>query len=84
MAKECDGRPQFQMSDEELTEKLKMSLAAIGLSVRARNTLEDKGIFKVKDLLNRKTLDGITNLGDKTKEEIFACLSIIGFVRRRK
>ena len=37
---------------DELSEKLEMSTAEIGLSVRTTNCLEEKGIFTVHDLLN--------------------------------
>ena len=36
---------------DELSEKLEMSTAEIGLSVRTTNCLEEKGIFTVHDLL---------------------------------
>jgi hypothetical protein len=38
---------------DEMAEKLEMSTAEIGLSVRTTNCLEEKGIFTVHDLLNR-------------------------------
>ena len=36
---------------KELTERLEMSTAEIGLSVRTTNCLEERGIFTVHDLL---------------------------------
>ncbi len=42
-------------ADEEtrmLRQRLEMSTAEIGLSVRTTNCLEERGIFTVKDLLN--------------------------------
>ncbi len=36
---------------DEMAEKLEMSTAEIGLSVRTTNCLEEKGIFTVHDLL---------------------------------
>ena len=37
---------------DEMAEKLEMSTAEIGLSVRTTNCLEEKGIFTVHDLLH--------------------------------
>ena len=37
---------------DEMAEKLEMSTAEIGLSVRTTNCLEERGIFTVHDLLN--------------------------------
>src|SRR2546421_520253 len=36
-----------------MKERLEMSTAEIGLSVRTTNCLEERGIFTVRDLLNR-------------------------------
>ena len=51
-----------------LDERLAMSTAEIGLSVRTTNCLEERGIFTVKDLLQctRKDLLSISNFGEKT------------------
>ena len=64
-------------------EKLELSTAEIGLSVRTTNCLEDKGIFTVRDLLNttRNELLEIQNFGDKTLEEVYHALEEIGFFR---
>mgnify|MGYP003339881262 CR=1 FL=1 len=53
---------------DELAEKLEMSTAEIGLSVRTTNCLEERGIFTVHDLLNctRADLLSISNFGEKT------------------
>jgi len=69
-----------------MAEKLEMSTAEIGLSVRTTNCLEERGIFTVNDLLNctREDLLGISNFGEKTLEEVYRALEGIGFRRRRK
>ena len=46
---------------DEMAEKLEMSTAEIGLSVRTTNCLEERGIFTVHDLLNCTRAD---QLGD--------------------
>jgi DNA-directed RNA polymerase subunit alpha len=71
---------------KDLREKLDMSTAEIGLSVRTTNCLEEKGIFTVQDLLNctREDLLSISNFGEKTLEEVYKALDGIGFSRRKK
>jgi len=56
---------------ENLTDRLEMSTAEIGLSVRTTNCLEERGIFTVNDLLNCSPEDllDISNFGEKTLEE---------------
>ena len=68
---------------DEMAEKLDMSTAEIGLSVRTTNCLEEKGIFTVHDLLNctREDLLSISNFGEKTLEEVYKALEKIGFYR---
>jgi len=68
---------------DEMAEKLEMSTAEIGLSVRTTNCLEDRGIFTVHDLLNctRADLLSISNFGEKTLEEVYKALEKIGFFR---
>jgi DNA-directed RNA polymerase subunit alpha len=73
-------------ADEEtriLRQRLEMSTAEIGLSVRTTNCLEERGIFTVKDLLNCTPtyLLSISNFGEKTLEEVYAALADIGFSR---
>jgi DNA-directed RNA polymerase subunit alpha len=73
-------------SDEQRrsqSERLEMSTAEIGLSVRTTNCLEERGIFTVRDLLNctRKDLLEISNFGEKTLEEVYAALETVGFYR---
>lgn len=66
-----------------LKEKLEMSTAEIGLSVRTTNCLEERGIFTVQDLLNCTPEDllAISNFGEKTLEEVYKALESIGFQR---
>ena len=68
---------------DEMAEKLEMSTAEIGLSVRTTNCLEEKGIFTVHDLLNctRADLLSISNFGEKTLEEVYRSLEKIGSYR---
>ena len=70
----------------QMTERLEMSTAEIGLSVRTTNCLEERGIFTVNDLLHctRDDLLGISNFGEKTLEEVYKALEGIGFLRRSK
>ncbi len=64
-------------------ERLEMSTAEIGLSVRTTNCLEERGIFTVEDLLNctREDLLSISNFGEKTLDEVYAALESVGFYR---
>lgn len=68
----------------DLMDKLEMSTAEIGLSVRTTNCLEECGIFTVQDLLNctREDLLSISNFGEKTLEEVYKALEGIGFYRK--
>ena len=67
-----------------LSDRLEMSTAEIGLSVRTTNCLEERGVFTVNDLLNctREDLLSISNFGEKTLEEVYAALETIGFYRK--
>jgi DNA-directed RNA polymerase subunit alpha len=67
-----------------MNERLEMSTAEIGLSVRTTNCLEERGIFTVRDLLNctRKDLLEISNFGEKTLDEVYAALESVGFFRQ--
>ncbi|HVX59608.1 MAG TPA: DNA-directed RNA polymerase subunit alpha C-terminal domain-containing protein [Pirellulales bacterium] len=69
-----------------LTERLEMSTAEIGLSVRTTNCLEERGIFTVHDLLHctRDDLLSISNFGEKTLDEVYKALESIGFCRQPK
>jgi DNA-directed RNA polymerase subunit alpha len=64
-------------------QRLEMSTAEIGLSVRTTNCLEERGVFTVRDLLNCKPefLLSISNFGEKTLEEVYRALESIGFYR---
>jgi DNA-directed RNA polymerase subunit alpha len=70
----------------ERQQKLEMSTAEMGLSVRTTNCLEEKGIFTVRDLLGTTPDDllSISNFGEKTLEEVYKALSTIGFNRPKK
>ena len=67
-----------------MKERLELSTAEIGLTVRTTNCLEEKGIFTVRDLLNStpETLLSISNFGEKTLEEVYQALEKFG-VRRQ-
>ena len=69
-----------------LDERLQMSTAEIGLSVRTTNCLEERGIFSVSDLLNctPKELLSISNFGEKTLEEVYTALESVGFFRKKQ
>lgn len=64
-------------------ERLELSTAEIGLTVRTTNCLEEKGIFTVRDLLQStpKDLLSISNFGEKTLEEVYSALEKIGYYR---
>lgn len=67
-------------------ERLELSTAEIGLTVRTTNCLEEKGIFTVRDLLNSTPdeLLGISNFGEKTLEEVYLALEKIGYRRQSR
>ena len=67
-----------------MQERLEMSTAEIGLSVRTTNCLEERGSFTVHDLLNCTPDDllDISNFGEKTLEEVYDALNKIGFERQ--
>ena len=82
------SRTRIPLSREEenlrlMSERLEMSTAEIGLTVRTTNCLEEKGIFTVRDLLNSAPEDllGIANFGEKTLEEVYKSLEKFGFFR---
>ena len=64
-------------------ERLDLSIAEMGLSVRTTNCLEETGILTVRDLLHAtpRRLLGISNFGEKTLEEVYAALEELGFSR---
>lgn len=71
---------------KDMAEKLEMSTAEIGLSVRTTNCLEERGIFTVNDLLQckREDLLSISNFGEKTLEEVYNALEGVGFYRKSR
>ncbi len=71
--------------NSDFQQRLEMSTAEIGLTVRTTNCLEEKGIFTVQDLLNctRDDLLSISNFGEKTLEEVYKSLESIGFYRKQ-
>lgn len=75
---------QADEASRNLKERLEMSTAEIGLTVRTTNCLEDRGIFTVQDLLNtdRADLLSISNFGEKTLDEVYKALGNIGFARQ--
>ena len=82
-------RVRLSMVDEhekDLKQRLEMSTAEIGLSVRTTNCLEERGIFTVEDLLKstRENLLSISNFGEKTLEEVYKALEGIGFERSNR
>lgn len=64
-------------------QRLDLSIAEMGLSVRTTNCLEETGIFTVRDLLNStpKKLLAISNFGEKTLDEVYSSLESLGFYR---
>ena len=78
--------PTAGTKEKDLSDKLEMSTAEIGLSVRTTNCLEERGIFTVNDLLHstRDDLLSISNFGEKTLEEVYKALEKIGFCRSEK
>ncbi|MCO8124641.1 DNA-directed RNA polymerase subunit alpha [Stieleria sp. TO1_6] len=73
-------------ADEEArlrTERLDLSIAEMGLSVRTTNCLEETGILTVRDLLGAtpKRLLAISNFGEKTLGEVYGKLEELGFYR---
>ena len=70
---------------KSLQQRLEMSTAEIGLTVRTTNCLEERGIFTVQDLLNctREDLLSISNFGEKTLDEVYKALEAIGFQRAK-
>ncbi len=70
----------------DMAEKLEMSTAEIGLSVRTTNCLEERGIFTVDDLLHCTCDDllSISNFGEKTLDEVYKALEGVGFYRQSR
>ena len=70
-------------ANRSLKERLEMSTAEIGLTVRTTNCLEERGIFTVRDLLQCTPNDllNISNFGEKTLDEVYRSLERCGFAR---
>ena len=66
-----------------LQERLELSPAEIGLTVRTTNILEEDGIFTVRELLSRTQAElfALANFGERTLEEVYAALERFGFSR---
>ncbi len=64
-------------------ERLDLSIAEMKLSVRTTNCLEETGILTVRDLLNAtpRRLLSISNFGEKTLDEVYDALELLGFYR---
>ncbi|MEM0926820.1 MAG: DNA-directed RNA polymerase subunit alpha C-terminal domain-containing protein [Planctomycetota bacterium] len=64
-------------------ERLDLSIAEMGLSVRTTNCLEETGILTVRDLLRATPtrLLAINNFGEKTLGEVYSALEELGFYR---
>ncbi len=76
----------LSQADEEARlkrERLQLSIAEMGLSVRTTNCLEETGILTVRDLLHAtpRRLLSISNFGEKTLEEVYQALEELGFYR---
>lgn len=65
------------------SERLNLSIAEMGLSVRTTNCLEETGILTVRDLLHAtpRRLLSISNFGEKTLDEVYTALEKLGFYR---
>ena len=67
--------PYVQLTDnrQSVEDRLDMSTAEIGLSVRTTNCLEEHGILTVRDLLRQTPADllSIQNFGEKTLGVLF-------------
>lgn len=74
----------IEIQQREMSKKLEMSTAEIGLSVRTTNCLDEQGITTVEDLLRCKRSDlmCIPNFGEKTLEEVYQALEKLGFYRK--
>lgn len=75
-----------EIKRREMQEKLDLSMAEIGLSVRTTNCLDEQGISTVGELLKCKRSDllSIPNFGEKTLEEVFNALEKLGFFRAER
>ena len=71
------------VEQQELEKKLDWSTAALGLSVRTTNCLDEHGVCTIGDLLacRREDLLQIANFGEKTLEDVYRALEKLGFYR---
>jgi DNA-directed RNA polymerase subunit alpha len=79
---EMSSRIRISQAEEQARlrrERLDLSIAEMGLSVRTTNCLEETGINATP-----KRLLSISNFGEKTLEEVYAALEELGFHRRGK
>ena len=69
-----------QKAIEDMHSNLELPLAEAGLPVRIVNTMENNGVFLVKDLLEEstETLVSMANIGAKTIREISDCIRKLG------
>ena len=74
------------VEQQELEKKLEWSTAALGLSVRTINCLDEQGIHTIGDLLacKRDDLLLISNFGEKTLEDVYRALETLGFYRTNR
>ncbi|MFH1670726.1 MAG: DNA-directed RNA polymerase subunit alpha C-terminal domain-containing protein [Patescibacteria group bacterium] len=74
-----------QRVPDDWQEKVKMPIAELGMSVRTTNTLDERGIHTVNDLLQntRDQLLSIPNFGEKGLKEVYKALDGIGFKQKR-
>ena len=72
-----------QRIPDDWEEKVKMSVAELGMSVRTTNCLEEHGIDTVLELLNRTRdqLKSISNFGGASLAEVYSALANLGFYR---
>ncbi len=77
--------PEFRKR-KEMREKLELSTAEMGLSVRTTNCLDEQGITTVEALLKCRRADllAIPNFGEKTLEEVYLALEKLGFYRKNR
>ncbi len=77
---------QLQEDRQSIEDRLDMSTAEIGLTVRTTNCLEEHGILTVRELLRQTPADllSIQNFGEKTLEEVYDALEGANFYRRGK
>ena len=75
-----------RISDQGDLDRLRMSVAEIGLPVRTVNYLQQRSILTVNDLLHctREELLRIPNFAVKTLEHVYRCLERLNFVRRSR